>query len=187
MGVEVGNRSIIGMNLRMNELTGAVSLAQIRKLDMILGKLREKKTKLKSLLGNLPHVEYRKINDEGECATLLTLLFDTKDNAEKFCGKIDSKPISYSGWHVYNNMEQILNKVTGANANCPYDCPKYHCEREYKKHMLPQTDSILERAVNISIGVIDRGLGSPFGININSGDEEIANVAAKIKEIAAAL
>ena len=188
MGVEVGNRSIVGMNLRMNELTGAVSLAQARKLDFILSRLREKKAKLKSLLGKLPHVEYRKINDEkGECATLLTLLFDTKDLAEKFCAKIDSKPISYSGWHVYNNMEQVLNKVTGAKANCPYDCPKYPCKREYKKHMLPQTDSILERAVNISIGVIDKGLGSGYGININSSDSEIESVASRIKEIVAAL
>jgi 8-amino-3,8-dideoxy-alpha-D-manno-octulosonate transaminase len=84
-------------------------------------------------------------------------------------------------------MEQILNKLTGAKANCPYDCPKYPCQREYKKHMLPQTDDILERAVNISIGVVDRGLGSPFGININSNDAEIEEVAAKIKEAAANL
>jgi dTDP-4-amino-4,6-dideoxygalactose transaminase len=188
MGVEVGNRSIVGMNLRMNELTGAVSLAQLRKLDGILKKLREKKTKLKKLLGDLPHVEYRKVNDgEGECATLLTLLFDTKDHAEKFCGAIDSKPIAYSGWHVYNNMEQVLNRVTGATANCPFDCPRYPCQREYKKHMLPQTDGILDRAVNISIGVVDKGLGAPFGININSGDEEIEAVAAKIKNIIKAL
>ena len=187
MGVEVGNRSIVGMNMRMNELTGAVSLAQIRKLPMILNMLKEKKAKLKNLLGNLPHVEYRKLNDEGECATLLTMLFDTRERAEKFCEKIDSKPLSYSGWHVYNNMEQILNKVTGAKANCPYDCPKYPCQREYKKHMLPQTDNILERTVNISIGVVDKGLGAPFGININSSDEEIEKIAAQIKGIAAAL
>jgi dTDP-4-amino-4,6-dideoxygalactose transaminase len=184
MGVEVGNRSIVGMNLRMNELTGAVSLAQIRKLDPILNKLREKKAKLKNQLGDLPGVEYRKINDtEGECATLLTLLFDTKDRAEKFCDAVGSKPLAYSGWHVYNNMEQVLNKVTGAKANCPYDCPRYPCQREYKKHMLPQTDDILERAANISIGVVDKGLGSPFGININSSDEEIKSVAGKIKDV----
>jgi dTDP-4-amino-4,6-dideoxygalactose transaminase len=188
MGVEVGNRSIVGMNLRMNELTGAVSLAQLRKLDVILAKLKEKKSRLKNLLGNLPHVEYRKLNDEqGECATLLTMIFDTKENAEKFCEAVDSKPIAYSGWHVYNNMEQVLNKVTGARANCPYDCPKYPCGREYKKNMLPQTDDILSRAANISVGVVDRGLGSPFGININSGDEEIKAVAEKIKGIVAKL
>jgi dTDP-4-amino-4,6-dideoxygalactose transaminase len=184
MGVEVGNRSIVGMNLRMNELTGAVSLAQIRKLDGILEKLRGKKTKLKKLLGELPHTEYRKIHDEkGECGTLLTLLFDTREYAEKFCEAIGSKPLAYSGWHVYNNMEQILNKATGAKANCPYECPKFPVKREYKKHMLPQTDEILDRAVNISVGVVDKGLGSPFGININSSDEEIDAVAAKIKDI----
>ena len=78
MGVEVGNRSIIGMNMRMNELTGAVSLAQLRKLDAILATLREKKAKLKKHLIDLPNVSFRKLNDEkGECATLLTLLFDT--------------------------------------------------------------------------------------------------------------
>jgi dTDP-4-amino-4,6-dideoxygalactose transaminase len=183
MGVEVGNRSIVGMNLRMNELTGAVSLAQIRKLDGILEKLRGKKTKLKNMLGKLPHVSYRTINDEkGECGTLLTLLFDTKENAEKFCEAIGTKPLAYSGWHVYNNMEQILNKVTGAKANCPYECPRFPVKREYKKHMLPQTDDILDRAVNISVGVVDKGLGSPFGININSSDEEIDAAAAKIKD-----
>ena len=80
-------------------------------------------------------------------------------------------------------MEQILGKVTGAKANCPYDCPKYPCQREYKKNMLPQTDDILDRAVNISVGVVDKGLGSAFGININSSDEEIESVAAKIKDI----
>jgi 8-amino-3,8-dideoxy-alpha-D-manno-octulosonate transaminase len=48
--------------------------------------------------------------------------------------------------------------------------------------MLPQTDDILGRAVNISIGVVDKGLGAAFGININSTDKEIDEVAAKIIE-----
>jgi 8-amino-3,8-dideoxy-alpha-D-manno-octulosonate transaminase len=188
MGVEVGNRSIVGMNLRMNELTGAVSLAQIRKLNVILEKLREKKGRLKNLLGKVPHASYRTINDEeGECATLLTLLFDTKEYAEKFAEKLGGKPIAYSGWHVYNNMEQVLNKVTGAKANCPYDCPRFPEKREYKKHMLPQTDDIVSRAVNVSVGVVDKGLGAAFGININSSDDDIKTVAEEILKTANAL
>ena len=175
-GVEVGNRSILGMNMRMNELTGAVALAQTRKLDEILATLRAKKAMLKGLLADLPHISFRKINDEGECATLLTILFDTKELAEKFCEKTGGRPIAYSGWHVYNNMEQVLNKLLPAptaNVN----------DREYKKHMLPQTDSILERAVNISVGVVDKGLGSGYGINILSTEEEIKSVAANLREI----
>ena len=188
MGVEIGNRSIIGMNMRMNELTGAVSLAQLRKLDGILTTLREKKAKLKAHLIGLPNVSFRKLNDEaGECATLLTLLFDTPEIAERFCEKIGGKPIAYSGWHVYNNMEQLLGKVTGAAANCPFDCPKYESQRSYYKHMLPQTDFNTGRAVNISVGVVDKGLGAGYGININSSDEEIVQVGRNLREIILAL
>lgn len=188
MGIEVGNRSIVGMNMRMNELTGAVSLAQLRKLDDILTTLREKKARLKRHIVGLPNVSFRKLNDEaGECATLLTLLFDTPELAERFCEKIGGKPIAYSGWHVYNNMEQVLGKVTGAAANCPYNCPKYTVAREYHKHMLPQTDFNTGRAVNISVGVVDKGLGSGYGININSTLAEIDAVGERLREIILAL
>ncbi len=176
MGVEIGNRSMIGMNMRMNELTGAVALAQTRKLDLILTTLREKKALLKSLLADLPHISFRTINDEGECATLLTILFDTKELAERFCKKTGGSPVANSGWHVYNNMEQVLNKLLPAKTMNVND-------RVYEKHMLPQTDDILMRAVNISVGVVDKGLGSGYGINILSTEEEIRQVANNIREI----
>ena len=176
LGVEVGNRSILGVNMRMNELTGAVALAQTRKLNWILDTLREKKAKLKAMLTDLPHIKFRTINDEGECATLLTILFDTKELAEAFCEKTGGRPIAYSGWHVYNNMEQVLGKMLPAKTMNPND-------QEYKKHMLPATDDILERAVNISVGVVDKGLGSGYGINILSTDEEIEAVGKNIREL----
>ena len=178
MGVEVGNRSIVGINMRMNELSGAVALAQTRKLPTILKTLREKKALLKSQLQDLPGVGFRTINDEGECGTLLTLLFDTKELAAKFCEKAGTAVIARSGWHVYNNMEQILDKKTWTDAH-----PFHQDERTYAKHMLPVTDDILERAVNISVGVVDKGLGAGTGININSTVEEINQVAANIREI----
>lgn len=182
-GVEVGERSIIGINLKMNELTGAVALAQVRKLNKIVTLLREKKHELKSQISGLKNVEFRRINDEGECATLLTLLFKDKQSADKFAEKIGTKTVVHSGWHVYNNMEHILGKKTTTEYNCPYICEAYGQRIEYQKHMLPKTDSILERAVNISIGVVDAGLGCPFGININSDQEEINDVARKIKSL----
>ena len=178
MGVEVGNRSMVGMNMRMNELAGAVALAQGRKLDGILETLRAKKKALKDQLQGIDGLGFRKINDTGECATLLTLLFDTKEMAAKFCEKAGTAPIAKSGWHVYNNMEQILDKKTWTDNH-----PFHNCDAHYSKHMLPQTDDILDRAVNISVGVVDKGLGSGTGININSTDAEIAQVAKNIRAI----
>ena len=178
MGVEVGNRSIVGVNMRMNELSGAVALAQCRKLPKLLETLRYKKNLLKSQLQDLPGVGFRTVNDEGECGTLLTLLFDTKELAAAFCAKAGTSVIARSGWHVYNNMEQILDKKTWTD-NHPFRLS----ERTYSKNMLPATDDILERAVNISVGVVDKGLGAGTGINVNSTEEEINQVAANIREI----
>ena len=185
MGLEIGNRNIIGMNLRINELTGAVALAQVRKLEKIVKILRERKRKLKEAISEIDNIGFRKINDEGECGTLLTLLFKDKEKADKFADKIGTKTLAYSGWHVYNNMEHILNKKTVTEYRCPFVCEKYGKKIEYRAHMLPQTDDILERAVNISVGVVDKGLGAPFGISIISSEEEIKEVTDKIKQIMA--
>ena len=175
-GVEVGKRSFVGMNMRMNELTAAVALAQIRKLNIIIETLKEKKAKLKAQLQGIPGIGFRKINDEGECNTLLTVLFETAELADKFCTKAGIKPLSSSGWHVYNNMEQILHKKTA-------QAYPFGADVEYHAHMLPQTDGILNRAVNISVGVVDKGLGSAIGININSTDDEISAAAELIKKL----
>ena len=127
---------------------------------------KKTKTKLKSQLVPNEIYKFRKINDEkGECATLLTIIFNTKEIAENFAKEIGGKPIAYSGWHVYNNMEQILE------------------HENIEKNSLPQTDDILARSVNISVGVVDSGLGSGFGINILSSDEEIDEVAKKLNNV----
>ena len=42
-GEQVGNRHILGLNFRVNELLGAVALAQLRKIDRIVSTLKAKK------------------------------------------------------------------------------------------------------------------------------------------------
>ncbi len=183
-GVEIGKRSIVGLDFRMNELTGAVALAQARKIDRILATLRQKKKALKEAFSAIPGIGFRTITDEeGECATLLTIIFKDRRMADAFGEKVGTKTIAHSGWHVYNNMEQILNKQTATQFPCPYECPQYNKEIEYHAGMLPRTDDILERSINVSIGVVDRGLGSAFGINIDSTDGEITAVAERAASV----
>lgn len=173
-GLEVGNRSVVGQNFRMNELTGAVLLAQFRKLDTLVARLHAIKKRYKDILKReLPGLQFRKLNDEeGECATLLTVLLPSKEAADAVSTKLGTKTVSHSGWHVYNNMEQILGKKQ-LTAGPPFHSKEFPTDVEYRIGMLPQTDAILNRAINISIGVVDAGLGSGFGINPLSTDEEI--------------
>jgi len=169
-GVEVGRRDILGLDFRMTELAGAVALAQLRKLDRIVSTLREKKKKFKALIGDVPGMKFRTIHDPaGDCATLCTVIFDDAGKAAEVAKKLDSKTVSLSGWHVYSNMEHI---------------ERYLAEKgqPHGKGAFPRTDDILARAINLSVGVVDGGLGSAFGININSTDAEIEQAAKKFRQ-----
>jgi 8-amino-3,8-dideoxy-alpha-D-manno-octulosonate transaminase len=162
-GVEIGNRTLIGINMRMNELTGAFALGQLKKLVRILATLREKKRKFKEAIqaGSIRNMCFRRINDPDECATLLTVQFESPEIADRVAQALSSKTIYYSGWHVYNNMEQLLAYQDASG------------KEPYRKHMLPKTDRILQCSINLSVGVVDPGLGADFGINVLSPDEEI--------------
>ncbi len=172
-GVEVGNRSVIGQNFRMTELTAAFIIAQFRKLDTIVSKLHELKGRYKNNLKGTDGISFRKLNDEeGECGTLLTIFLPTKEIADKVCADLGTKTVSHSGWHVYNNMEQILEKKQ-LTPGPPFQSKEFPTDVEYSKGMLPQTDDLLERAINVSIGVVDAGLGSAFGVNPLDGPDVI--------------
>jgi len=173
-GVEVGKRPFIGLDFRMTELTAAVLLGQLRKLDKIVKIMREKKARFKEKITGCGDFEFRKINDPaGECATILTVILPTREKAQKVAQVLKTGTVDQSGWHVYNNMEQILNQLTVTPERCPFTCPYYKSKVEYKKGMLPRTDDILSRSINVSIGVSDRGLGAGFGITATSDDTEI--------------
>jgi 8-amino-3,8-dideoxy-alpha-D-manno-octulosonate transaminase len=183
MGVEVGKRSVIGQNFRINELSAAVLLAQFRKLDAIIERLTALKSRFKKQIQDLKGVEFRKLNDpEGECHTLITVFLPDRRSADAVAEKLGTTTVAHSGWHVYNNMENILGMKTINPKNNPVKHPLYKGKAEYRKGMLPKTDALLERAINISVGVVDRGLGSAFGINLESSDAEVDRQAETFRK-----
>jgi dTDP-4-amino-4,6-dideoxygalactose transaminase len=181
-GAEIGNRSVIGQDLRMNELTGAVLLAQFRKLDGILERLRLLKTKFKSRLQGFQGIEFRRINDPGECATILTMFLPDGKTAASVASQLGTVTVSKSGWHVYSNMEHLLNKRTPTAEGCPFTCPFYKGHVEYHKGMLPNTDQLLDRAINLTVGVACDAQGASAGINLNSTDEDVDAAAKMVLE-----
>ena len=181
---QIGESPICGVNLRMNELTGAVALAQLRKLDTIVNMLRAKKHMLKEMIGELPSgVKYRRLNDPQECGTVMPIIFDDPQKAEAFAAGLNSCVLTHTGYHVYSNLKQVREKRTVSEFQCPFTCPVYKGgETDYTRPM-PQSDDIIGRTVNISVGVVDGGLGTHFGINILSSEDEIRQVAHKIKSL----
>ena len=170
LGVEVGTRNVLGLNFRINEITAAVALAQLSKLEKIVSTLRAKKSKLKTLISQAKGFKFRVLNDpEGDAATLCTVIFETRELAVRISSALGSKTIDQSGWHVYANMEHVLKHLKEVG-------------QPHTKGSYPRTDDILSRSMNISIGVVDGGLGAGWGININSSDEEIEAAAKQFIE-----
>jgi 8-amino-3,8-dideoxy-alpha-D-manno-octulosonate transaminase len=168
-GVEVGQRSILGLNFRVNELLAAVALAQLRKIDRLVATLRTQKKKFKERISGAPGFRFRSLGDpEGECATLCTVIFDDAARAARVSKCLGTTTVDHSGWHVYANMEHINRYLKEVG-------------QPHGKGAYPRTDDILSRAINLSVGVVDAGLGAAFGINIMSSDAEIDQAAAKFR------
>ena len=94
--------------------------------------------------------------------------FSTRPSKPPWSAALGTKTVNQSGWHVYANMEHINRHLQKIG-------------QPYGKGAYPRTDDILSRSMNISIGVVNGGLGSAFGININSDDEEIQAAAQQFR------
>ena len=136
---------------------------------------------------DLEGLEYRKLLDpEGELGTLCTVFLPDEKTARKVGDALGCGVVADSGWHVYNNMEHILNQRTVTEAHNPFKHPAYSSsggDLHYRRGMLPQTDALLNRAINISIGVVDPGLGSGFGITVKADDAAVVKSAEKFRRV----
>ena len=188
-GVEIGERPFLGLDFRYTELQAAVLLAQLRKLPGLIDLLQTKKRHFKAALADLPGLEFREVLDaEEEVATVLTVILPTADIARKIAADLDSKVVAEAGWHVYNNMEHLLEQRMPTPLSCSFSCPHYAEQggtMRYRKGMLPRTDDLLTRSINISIGVSDAGLGTAFGVTINDDLDVVAERAATFRRVAA--
>lgn len=186
LGSRYAARPFLGMNFRMTELSGAVLLAQLRRLDAIRSHLRANKAIVKTALADLPGLEFRTLADpQGDLATHCVVVLPTAAIARDIAAEIGSITLAESGWHVYTNMEHVLEKRTVTGKGCPFDCASFnHEEVVYQRGMLPRTDELLARSISIGIGVFDANL-APFGLRMRD-DAEVARVrAAEFREVAA--
>ncbi|MCK9265482.1 DegT/DnrJ/EryC1/StrS family aminotransferase [bacterium] len=151
-----------GENYRLSQVQGAIGIAQMKKLNKYITKLRKnKKILMESLEGKLKTQTLAPINDiEGDCSTNLILLSKTSEKTKEKLETLKKKGVPAGGiydqtvrdWHIYKFWEHILQKKTPTEEGCPFTCPYYKGELpDYNQNMCPQTLSILERVISISI------------------------------------
>jgi 8-amino-3,8-dideoxy-alpha-D-manno-octulosonate transaminase len=152
-----GSPLLIGVNFRMTELTAAVGLAQLKKMDWIIEQMRRHQRRVKAEVRHIPGLTLRTLPDEdGETAATLIFFAPTPEQAERFARALIAENIPasvpwWSGQHVYNHFDQIIERRVLSRQKCSWECPRYKGSASLAKGQFPRTDAILKRAVHLDI------------------------------------
>jgi 8-amino-3,8-dideoxy-alpha-D-manno-octulosonate transaminase len=154
-----------GFNYRMTEIHGAIGIAQLAKLDMILSKQRANKAKLKSILTeNKFPFKFRRVVDEGEIGDSLLFMLNDRLQTQAFLTAMKREGLSTKNvpdsmrWHFAKHWSHMFKK--------------YGWYKETHQTEWQQSADILETAIAIPI-------------MIKMTDERIEEIAEKLLSIAA--
>jgi 8-amino-3,8-dideoxy-alpha-D-manno-octulosonate transaminase len=174
-----------GSNFRMSELTGAVMLAQLGRLDGLVKRMRENQKRIIEGIQGVKGIKVRPVNDpEGDSAICLMFYLDAREKVEPFVNALKAEGVAAAGvfnagipdWHIYAHWKHIIEKKTPTAVICPWDCP-YHANTEpvqYDPMMNPNTLSFLGRVVHLDIPP-------------QMSDEDCDMIAHAIRKVAAIL
>ena len=151
-------RRFIGFNYRMMEIQGAIGLAQLAKLDMIVAEQRKNKAILKEAASKLAGVSFREILDEqGDSATFLAFILPDKAQAAKVNQVLrenNAGAINFgeNTWHFYPSWEHLLGGKTLAKNGWPFNA---HGKRRvvYDPAALPSSAELMNRTLVYQIPV----------------------------------
>jgi 8-amino-3,8-dideoxy-alpha-D-manno-octulosonate transaminase len=157
---EFAGEIFFGVNFRMSELHGAVALAQFRKLDSIVERMRKNKARIKARMGRLKGIELREVTDEaGDTAVCLIFYLPEAGAVQGFVEALQAEGVEASGifnkgipdWHMYQHWTMLHGKMMHSKKGCPFNCPLSEPVPEYKPDSCPQTGHWLGRSVHLDI------------------------------------
>jgi 8-amino-3,8-dideoxy-alpha-D-manno-octulosonate transaminase len=154
-GVTGTEDEFLGENFRISELTGAVALKQLEKLDRITGSLRAIYKRYREGIEAIPGLTVQPVNDPlGALATRWGLLFEDKDTCTRFSGLLRDKGLSpglmYGGNPIYM-QPKILNQVMHTPEANPWTSPAYKgTTRSYHAGQCPRSEDIMNRVLMVA-------------------------------------
>lgn len=147
----------LGVNYRVNELSSAIGLAQLRKLDGIIERQQQVKKYIKdALAAEFPQLKFRRILDErGDIATFLSFSLENLEQAEKA-----TKALAENGvggvFHYYNNNWHYIRRWYHLKERATlYRLPKEVLDGmpDYANKQFPQSDDIISRNISTAINL----------------------------------
>ena len=148
---------IIGVNYRMSELTAAVGVGQLGKMDWIIGQMRAHKARAVRGIAGIPGLTVRPLPDpEGDTGATLIFSLPAPEAATHFARALSAENVHASvpwtsGQHVYSHFDQLIERRFLSKRHCSWECPQYQGKATLRKNQFPRSDEILRRAVHIDL------------------------------------
>ena len=144
----------VGTNFRMSEFTGGVLLAQVRKLDRIVGDVRGNARRVYDGLAGVEGLKFRKRPDaEGELGSSIFLGFASKEKRDRFMKAMTAENVPArpaSGSVILPTQPHIEKKVT-VHPNWPSFTSGRGKAIQYGAACCPKTIDILNRFAGVAM------------------------------------
>jgi 8-amino-3,8-dideoxy-alpha-D-manno-octulosonate transaminase len=170
---------IMGTNFRISELSAAVGLGQLGKLDRILETQRSHKKVIKETLEKFAQITFREIPDEnGDTATFLTFFLPEAAEAKKLTQELGQAGIGGcfywydNNWHYLRKWDHFKSLKSAAKLPLKLldNVPDYHGVK------LPQSDQLMSKAISMLIML------SWTSEELKQRTEKITEVVTKVLE-----
>jgi 8-amino-3,8-dideoxy-alpha-D-manno-octulosonate transaminase len=146
-----------GTQFRMSELTGAVALAQLRKVDQIREHCRSMSLRLRAQIADLPGITLRRIPDaDGESGFETYFWLASAELRDGFRAKLKEARIpcdQMTGTYAQYRRPYVASGLAHAPGASPFHVGQGWPERGYRAEDFPRTESLIHRFVVIPVGV----------------------------------
>ncbi|MCW5966110.1 MAG: DegT/DnrJ/EryC1/StrS family aminotransferase [Bryobacterales bacterium] len=151
---ETREEPFIGVNYRMNEFSGAVLLAQIRKLPRVVSDIRGVAKRVYEGIADLKHLELRGLPDPaGELGSAVFIGFPGKTQRDKFMEamRAENVPVGPPGGSVLLPTQPHILAKRATHPNWPtWNSPEGRAV-SYGAESCPKTVAILDRFAGVSL------------------------------------
>jgi 8-amino-3,8-dideoxy-alpha-D-manno-octulosonate transaminase len=155
-----------GIGARMSELTGAVALVQLSKLDKIVAAMHHSKYRIKEQLKDLSGLTFRHIpdpagdssafliitlKDEATCRYYVKRLCEEGINGPK--GSVACVVLGDVDFYWYYNTPSLVEKTSNSADGFPWtnSLNQFAQDISYKKGTLPECDDLASRSLKLAI------------------------------------
>lgn len=155
-----------GIGARMSELSGAMVLAQMRKLPRITGAMAGAKWRVRRALEGIEGLGFRNIPDPaGDTGPFLITTYRDEATCKRFVEAVRAEGITGQpgsltcismrewGLHWYSNIPSLVNKRSNSRDGMPWTHPANAFAQDYDYHLgaLPQCDDLHARSALLAI------------------------------------